>query len=344
MSHVFMSYKREDELRVGRLAQALSSEGIEVWWDRGLPGGESWHANIEAKLAQAGCVIVVWSATSAGADGGYVREEARRGLGRGLLVPVLIDPLPELPLGFGEIQAIDLTRWRGERADPFFRDLVATVRAKLAREPLPAATGPALRVRRRLFWGGLSGAGLLSAALFAFNTFGLASSVCTMPGPQPGLSDSCGAMGLGGRPNRTEREAWEAKPAGSCVALRAHVARFPEGAFRRQAADLLTARRSQVRETWNPVTKPLSLFETASGGGGRDESSARADALGHAQAAAERLCRNFGAGTLYRFRAATPVADQWNCGRGAAGPVCGFEGHADCELDERGSVETETCG
>ena len=80
MSQVFISYKREDELRVGRLAQSLAAEGVDVGWDPGLPGGESWHAPIEASLGAAGCVIVVWSTASAGADGGYVREEARRGL------------------------------------------------------------------------------------------------------------------------------------------------------------------------------------------------------------------------------------------------------------------------
>src|SRR3954469_17397423 len=99
MSHVFVSYKREDEVRAGRLARALEAEGLTVWWDRGLPGGESWHRNIEEKLTTAGCVVVVWSSHSAGAEGGYVREEARRGLARNILVPVLIDKLEHLPLG-----------------------------------------------------------------------------------------------------------------------------------------------------------------------------------------------------------------------------------------------------
>src|ERR1700710_1143129 len=162
MSFVFISYKREDEIRVGRIAQALAAEGVEVWWDRGLPGGESWHSNIESKLNEAGCVLVVWSTASAGGDGGYVREEARRGLSRNILVPVLIDPLQALPLGFGEIQAIDLSRWRGNRGDPFFKDLLATLRAKLSHEPPPIPKGPSTRVRGRLVWGSLSGAGLIT--------------------------------------------------------------------------------------------------------------------------------------------------------------------------------------
>ena len=216
-------------------------------------------------------------------------------------------------------QAIDLSHWRGERGDPFFRDLVATVRAKLSAAPLPAVTGPALRVRRRLMWGGLSGAVLLSLVLFALNTFGLASNVCTLPGSQPALSDSCGAMGLGNRPNRAELDAWASRLPGNCAALREHVARFPEGAFRRQAADLLTARQTAAHDECMPVTQPLSLFEGAVGPGARDNEGARAEALSRAQAGAERLCRGFGAGTLYRFRSARPVVEQWHRGRGGAG-------------------------
>src|SRR6185295_2124036 len=96
------------------------------------------HSNIEAKLRDAGCVVVVWSLNSTSTAGGFVREEARRGLNRNILVPVLIDAVSDLPLGFGEIQAVDLTRWRGDRGDAHFQDLVATVRAKLANQPMPA--------------------------------------------------------------------------------------------------------------------------------------------------------------------------------------------------------------
>ncbi|WP_083197446.1 toll/interleukin-1 receptor domain-containing protein [Candidatus Viadribacter manganicus] len=46
MTDIFLPYKREDETRVGRLVQALEKAGLKVWWDRGLPAGESWRANI----------------------------------------------------------------------------------------------------------------------------------------------------------------------------------------------------------------------------------------------------------------------------------------------------------
>ena len=61
MNEVFVSYKREDEPRVGRLVRALEDAGFSVWWDRGLGGGESWRAQIQTALDAAKCVLVVWT-------------------------------------------------------------------------------------------------------------------------------------------------------------------------------------------------------------------------------------------------------------------------------------------
>jgi TIR domain len=69
MNEVFVSYKREDEPRVARLVRALEGARFSVWWDRGLPGGESWRAQIEAALDAAKCVVVVWSRDSVGPAG-----------------------------------------------------------------------------------------------------------------------------------------------------------------------------------------------------------------------------------------------------------------------------------
>jgi hypothetical protein len=343
MSHVFISYKREDELRVAQIAHALEAEGLDVWWDRGLPGGESWHTNIETKLRDAGCVVVVWSLNSTSSEGGFVREEARRGLGRNILVPVLIDAVNDLPLGFGEIQALDLTRWRGDRGDAHFQDVVAAVRAKLANRPTPAPRAPTKRIRRRLLWGGISSAALAAGASLSFDAFGLASQVCTMPAGQPGVSDMCGSFGLGGRPKRAERLAWETRTPGSCAVLREHIQQFPNGAFRAQAADLLTARKTSVVETWRPATKTLVLYEPAAEAA-VDERAAQSSAIERARVSAERLCRGFGGGTLYEFVSSRPMPERWSCNSTAAGTTCAFDGHAQCELNERQQTEQEECG
>jgi len=343
VSDVFISYKREDEVRVGRLARALEKAGLDIWWDRGLPGGESWRTNIVNALNAARCVVVVWSHGSVGTEGAFVRDEAGRAMARGILVPVMIDAVPP-PLGFGELQAIDLTRWRGAQGDPFFQDLVGVVRAKLEGAPTPKPKGPTARVARRMLYGASSSAGLAAIAAFAFNTFGVATNVCTIPGAQPGLSDACGACGLGGRPSREERIAWAGKPAGSCQALRDHIARFPEGAYRREAADLLTARRVTNEDVWSPNVRSLALYQPQTADGAPDEAAAHAKALAAAQTQADNLCRGFAAATSFRFRAATPQPTTWSCNKGGGGVVCGFEGQAACQLDEKASVEHEVCG
>src|SRR5688500_9183756 len=126
MNELFISYKREDEGRVGRLVQALERTGLSVWWDRGLPGGADWRQQRQSALDAARCVIVVWTQESVGPSGDFVRDEAGQAKRRGVLIPVLLEKVP-LPLGFGEIQAIDLTRWKGNPRDPFFQDLCGAV-------------------------------------------------------------------------------------------------------------------------------------------------------------------------------------------------------------------------
>ena len=76
MSEIFVSYKREDETRVGSVVRALEGAGLSVWWDRGLPGGESWRSQIQNALDTAKCVIVVWTHQSVGPSGDFVRDEA----------------------------------------------------------------------------------------------------------------------------------------------------------------------------------------------------------------------------------------------------------------------------
>lgn len=117
MSDVFVSYKAEDRRRVRPLVEALESDGYSVWWDEQIGGGAAWRQAIEAELNAAKCVIVVWSKRSVGPEGTFVQDEATRAQQRHIYVPVLIDKV-HLPLGFGEMQALPLTGWKGNRSDP----------------------------------------------------------------------------------------------------------------------------------------------------------------------------------------------------------------------------------
>jgi len=109
---VFLSYARADQKRVLPLIDALEQAGIEVWWDGLLEGGESFLPTTEAALESADAVVVLWSRTSV--DSHWVRDEATRGRDRGCLVPLTIDGT-EPPLGFRQIQCIDISKGRGRR-------------------------------------------------------------------------------------------------------------------------------------------------------------------------------------------------------------------------------------
>jgi hypothetical protein len=286
---VFVSYKREDELRALQVVQALRAHGLEVWSDQSLPGGESWRANIEKALDGAGCVVVLWSAASVGEQGAFVRDEAGRGAQRGILVPVLLDRVAP-PVGFGEIQAIDLSAWRGNPRDPTLHDLVAAARAKLEGRAAPPARGPTARLVRRLTWSGVGGAAVAGAWAIGVQFFGLNQQLCTAPFlPQPGFSDLCGAIGIGGRASREERLAWEARPAGSCDALRAHIAKFKDGAYRSTAADLLTAAKTERATTFAPAPREVKGYVRQSEHPFADEAAARADATRRAETDATSL-------------------------------------------------------
>jgi hypothetical protein len=344
MSEVFISYKREDEVRVGRLVQALERQGLSVWWDRELPGGESWRTNIEAALDKARCVVAVWTRGSVGLAGSFVRDEAARAARKGLLVPVLLDKV-DPPLGFGEIQAIDLTRWRGKPNDPFLQDLLAAVRARIDGRPVPAPLGPMKRLRRRMTAGAAASVLLAAGAAFANNVLQVQNRACAMPVAQPGLSDLCGALGLGARPPREERLAWAARAEGRCDALRLHLQRFPNGAYRDTAQALLNARSVVVETSWKPgeQPQPLRLLVGRDVPASTDDAAARASAIERGTRKAEQMCRDFDAAGLTRLLSAQVEPQEWQCSREGRGYVCGFEGKALCRQEQLQRVENEVC-
>jgi serine/threonine-protein kinase len=130
---VFVSYKAEDRARLRPLVAALEAEGLSVWWDTHIGAGSHWREDIEQHLDAAKCVIVAWSKRSVGPEGDFVRDEASRARKRGAYLPIRIDPV-DPPLGFGEVQAISLKGWKGDRSDPRFRTIVEVVRRRIAGE------------------------------------------------------------------------------------------------------------------------------------------------------------------------------------------------------------------
>jgi TolB-like protein len=163
MADVFVSYKAEDRKRVAPLVEALEADGLSVWWDAQIGGGDEWRRSIEQQLDSAKCVLVVWSKRSTGPEGRFVRDEASRAMERGVYLPVRIDNV-RLPLGFGETQVLALTGWRGSPGDARYQAVRAAVHAIVGGErrhthdAVPHERG----VDRRLVLGG--GAAAIAAA------------------------------------------------------------------------------------------------------------------------------------------------------------------------------------
>jgi serine/threonine-protein kinase len=168
VADIFVSYKAEDRARVAPLVKALEAEGLRVWWDAQIGGGEDWRASIQQNLEAARVVIVVWSARSVAPEGRFVRDEASWAQRRGSYLPVKIDAVPP-PLGFGEIQALPLTGWKGARSDARYQAVRAAVLARLDREAAAPAPPATKGLDRRLLLGG----GALLAAGAGFGAWRL---------------------------------------------------------------------------------------------------------------------------------------------------------------------------
>ena len=133
MKDLFISYAREDENRIGPIAEALAKEGWSVFWDRTIPIGQTWRSYIGKALEEASCVLVVWSRYSIESE--FVPEEAEAAKKRGVYVPVLLDAV-EPPLGFTSFQAADLTSWNNNASDPQFTLLKNSIAALISQVSL----------------------------------------------------------------------------------------------------------------------------------------------------------------------------------------------------------------
>lgn len=124
---IFLSYAHEDRAFARILVHKLQLAGWSVWWDRNITTGLAYDREIEAQIANARCVVVVWSQSSTTSES--VRVEASVARERQVLVPVRIgDATP--PLAFQLRQTIDFSQWRGEETQEW-QMLVRDLRAIL---------------------------------------------------------------------------------------------------------------------------------------------------------------------------------------------------------------------
>ena len=101
---VFLSYAREDLEAARRVAEALRSQGIEVWFDLNeLRGGDAWDQKIRRQIKECTLFLPVISAQTVERGEGYFRLEWKLAVERShlmaegvpFLVPVVVDGTSE---------------------------------------------------------------------------------------------------------------------------------------------------------------------------------------------------------------------------------------------------------
>jgi len=145
MADVFISYRKADRDEARALCEALKVENLDVWWDEGLETGQTFDEKIQSALEQVTAVIVIWSKESVKSD--WVRAESAIGRERGILVPVMIEPV-NIPVPFNVIQTADLIGWNGDRAHKGYRNVAKQVKALAGKshvKPLRPPPNPQLR-------------------------------------------------------------------------------------------------------------------------------------------------------------------------------------------------------
>jgi len=123
MADVFISYAREDQARTKAVVEALTAEGLDIWWDKRIGVGDRFEDEIDAAIDQAKCVLVLWSELSVGSD--WVRAEASEGLAANKLIPVMLDEV-RVPLSFRRLQTASLLTWPDCHAE--LSDLVERIK------------------------------------------------------------------------------------------------------------------------------------------------------------------------------------------------------------------------
>lgn len=168
MADIFLSYTHVDRPRARPIVEMLEDEGWSIWWDRGIEPGMKWLPILDKELANSRAVVVLWSKKSSKSK--WVRKEARAGLAKGALVPIVLDE-GSIPQAFSGHQATDLSKWTGDshltEVQTLLRRLAGLVPPSRIDTVRPGYDPKFLGARRRIRLAGVTG----SAAVLRYNHF-----------------------------------------------------------------------------------------------------------------------------------------------------------------------------
>ena len=162
---VFLSYAREDTAAASRVADALRSHGVEVWFDQSeLRGGDAWDQKIRRQIKDCALFLPVISSNTQARGEGYFRLEWKLAVERTHLMaegvpfvlPIAVDATSEgsaiVPAEFLRVQWVRLP---GALPTPQFVEQVRRMIETPAKAGAPAAerhTGPVPSGKRGSAW------------------------------------------------------------------------------------------------------------------------------------------------------------------------------------------------
>jgi len=125
MKDIFISYSRKDSATAEKFQKLLTEEGWSVFWDVEILPGKAWSDQLEQKLLDCKCIVVLWSEHSLQSD--YVKEEAALGKSAKKLVPIMIGEGIHPPFGFGMLEAAMLSDWDGDKNNREYQNLIKAI-------------------------------------------------------------------------------------------------------------------------------------------------------------------------------------------------------------------------
>lgn len=123
MTHVFISYKREDRAFVSDLEQKIKEADMDTWTDAEIKAGERWRDKIDDAIHSAFAIVVV--VTPAAIVSQYVTYEWAFAMGIGKpIVPIMLETA-ELHPKLSDLHYLDFSK----RAEEPWEDLLDALRS-----------------------------------------------------------------------------------------------------------------------------------------------------------------------------------------------------------------------
>ncbi|HEX8572043.1 MAG TPA: toll/interleukin-1 receptor domain-containing protein [Allosphingosinicella sp.] len=327
MADVFVTYKREDTERVAKIVKALRADGFDVWWDHGIGGGAQWRKEVAAQLEAARTVVAVWSKQSVQSE--WVIEEAEHGKRKGILCPIMIEPVRP-PIGFTGLQACDLTNWRGRRYDPKWKHVRESLRALLERRPVPEPPATT-RISQLIAFAKRAAAAVAFVAAVAggLQQFGI-YDVSTLISPKATAEKT--------------REWAALRLTKDCARVKAYISADPGGPFAKEAEALLAGHRAVRRSAWVPLEQSLPAFGVSPVSATGSRAAACASARAAALEGARENCGLFESNGARRGFEATLNDRECECQDALGKWQCSVRTVARCVGEQRREIVREICG